>query len=121
MTQIKNFEELKCWQKARELVRIIYLNSKNGELSKDFDLRSQLRRAAISTMNNIAEGFARISKKDFIKFLDYSTSSAKEIKSMLYVLEDLNYVNEETLSEIRLLTNDTHNLTIGLIKYLRKK
>ncbi len=121
MTKIERFEDLHCWQKARELVRRIYVITGGGELSKDYDLKSQLRRVAISTMNNIAEGFSRFSKKDFARFLDYTTGSAREIKSMLYVVEDLNYTNREALNELRLLTEDTHNLALGLIRHLRRK
>ncbi|MCX6292419.1 MAG: four helix bundle protein [Bacteroidetes bacterium] len=121
MAEIKHFEELHYWQKSRVLVQRIYYISKEGELSKDYDLKSQLRRAALSTMNNIAEGFSRFSKKDFIKFLDYTVGSSAEIKSMLYVLEDLNYVHPKIIDELRILTDDTHNLTSGLIRYLRKK
>ena len=121
MTKVERFEDLLCWQKSRELVRRIYLISAKGELAKDYDLKSQLRRAAISTMNNIAEGFCRFSKRDFIKFLDYTTASAGEIKSMLYVLEDLKYEKPEVIDELRLIANDTYNLTSGLIRYLAKE
>jgi len=120
MTKIERFEDLLCWQKSRELVHKVYSITAKGELSKDYDLKSQLRRASVSTMNNIAEGFSRFSKKDFIKFLDYTSASAGEIRSMSYILEDLNYEREEVLKELRLLIKETHNLTLGLIRYLAK-
>jgi four helix bundle protein len=68
------------------------MTSDSGKLSKDFDLRSQLRRAAVSSMNNIAEGFGRFSDAEFIHFLDVSQSSTGEVKSLTYCLEDLNYI-----------------------------
>jgi len=121
MSNLKKFEDLKCWQAARELVKTAYLLSNTGELKNDRDTKSQFRRAALSTMNNIAEGFGRFSDKEFIKFLDYAQSSAREVKSMLYVFEDLSYLKED---EIRLLhekTDATMALTLGFIRYLRKK
>jgi four helix bundle protein len=86
MAKVERFEDLKCWQDARVLVKEIYLLSERGRLAKDFDTRRQLRRAALSVMNNIAEGFGRFSNKEFIRFLDMSNNSAAEVKSILYVL-----------------------------------
>ncbi|MDB4728023.1 four helix bundle protein [Saprospiraceae bacterium] len=92
MAKITRFEELTCWKASRELVKLVYKLSSTGNLARDFDTKSQLRRAALSMMNNIAEGFARFSKKEFIRFLDISQSSGAEVKSMIYVLEDLEYL-----------------------------
>ena len=72
MAKVEKFEDLHCWQAARELVKMIYQLCEQEKLSKDFDIRSQLRRAALSTMNNIAEGFGRSSNKEFIRFLEMS-------------------------------------------------
>lgn len=72
MSKITNFEELNCWKSARELVNIVYKVSSVGVLSKDFDTKSQIRRAALSSMNNIEEGFARYYKKDSIRFYDFA-------------------------------------------------
>ena len=121
MAKVERFEDLLCWQKSRELVKTIYQISSSGELSRDFDLRAQFRRAGLSTMNNIAEGFSRFSRKEFIRFLDYSSSSCGEIKSMIYVLEDLNYVKKEELVKLQALVDDTRNLTLGFIRYLVKQ
>ncbi len=98
--KITRFEELECWQAARELVKKAYEVSQEGRLSKDFDARSQFRRAAVSVMNNIAEGFARYRDKQFIFFLDVSQSSAAEVKSMLYLLEDLQYLEKEAIQDL---------------------
>ena len=83
MTKITRFEDLICWQKAKSLVNLIYRLTKEGPFSKDYPLRDQIRRAAISSMTNIAEGFSRFHKKDFIRFLDISQSSIEEVKSLL--------------------------------------
>ena len=119
MSTIKRFEDLRCWQAARQLVKLVYSVSRSGELAKDFGTRDQFRREALATMNNIAEGFARFGKKDFIRFLDISQSSAIEIQSMLYVLSDLEYMSQAKIDEIRLKSEEAKNLTLAFIKYLR--
>lgn len=119
MSKVQRFEDLKCWQAARLLVKEIFLACDEGKLAKDFDTKGQLKRAALATMNNIAEGFGRFSKKDFVRFLDFSQSSAQEVLSMLYVLSDLNYLTEEKIMLLRQLAEDTRNPTLALIKYLR--
>ncbi|CAN5373619.1 hypothetical protein BH09BAC3_BH09BAC3_12960 [soil metagenome] len=87
---VTKFEDLDCWKKSRELVSLVYSLSDTGKFSKDYALKDQVRRAAISTMNNIAEGFGRNGNKEFIRFLDISQSSSIEVMSITYVLEDLN-------------------------------
>ncbi len=119
MSTITRFEDLKCWQAARELVKMVYLVSKTGELAMDFGAKDQIRRAALSSMNNIAEGFGRFGRKDFIKFLAISQSSTLEVQSMLYVLSDLEYLNEEKITEIRSKSEETKNLTLAFIRYLK--
>jgi four helix bundle protein len=121
MSKIQKFEDLICWQESRSIVKDVFILCQKGELVKDFDTKSQLKRAALSTMNNIAEGFARYHKKEFIRFLDFSQSSAAEVKSMLYVLEDLKYINDEQVLSFHERTDKVRNLTLGLIRYLDKK
>ena len=121
MAKVEKFEDLHCWQAARELVRMIYQLCEQGKLSKDFDTRSQLRRAALSTMNNIAEGFGRSSNREFIRFLEMSQSSSMEVRSMTYVLSDLQYLDENQIKEIQESAEKTKSLTLGLIRYLRSK
>ncbi len=121
MSKITRFENLECWKAARELVKLVYQISNQGSFSKDYDLKSQMRRAAISSMNNIAEGFGRKSNKEFVRFLDISQSSAAEVKSMVYLCEDLNYAEKHQLDELHTKTDKTRNLTLGLIRYLTKK
>lgn len=121
MSKVTRFEDLKCWQASRELVKQIYLVCENGKFVKDYDTKSQLRRAALSSMNNIAEGFGKFSNKEFIRYLDTAQSSALEVKSILYVLLDMNYLMEEQIDELHLLVDKTRSLTLALIKYLRRR
>src|ERR1043165_6354851 len=121
MAKVEKFEELKCWQKSRELVKSIYQVSDKGRLKVDFDLKSQIRRAAVSSMNNIAEGFSRYSEKEFMRFLNISCSSCGEVKSMLYVLEDLEYATGDEIKKLHMLTDETKKLTLALLKYLSNK
>ena len=120
MSKVIRFEDLKCWQAARALVKEVFLVCDEGKLAKDFDTKSQLKKAALGSMNNIAEGFGRFSRKDFIRFLDISQSSVLEVQSMLYVLEDLAYLSSDKIQLLRLKSEETKNLTLGFIKYLRK-
>lgn len=119
--KINRFEDLKCWQEARNLVRMIYQLSENGKLSKDFGTRDQWRRASLSVMNNITEGFARYNIKEFIKFLNYSQSSAAEVKSIVYILDDLNYLGKPDIEDLHNQTDKVRNMTLGFIKYLKNK
>ncbi len=121
MSKVERFEDLICWQKSRQLVNLVYMVSDKGKFKTDFDLKSQFRRAAVSSMNNIAEGFSRYSQKEFIRFLDISSSSSGEVKSMLYLLEDLEYVSAEELERLHLSIDETKKLTLALLKYLVNK
>ncbi len=91
----KTFEELKVWQDAREFVRMIYELTSSDRLKKDYGFKDQLQRAAISIMNNISEGFERDNTKELIRFLKYAKGSAGEVRSMLYVALDLNYITKD--------------------------
>jgi four helix bundle protein len=121
MNKIQKFEDLKCWQAARGMVKEVYEISETGKLAKDFDTKSQIKRAALSSMNNIAEGFGRYSNKDFIRFLNTAQSSVQEVQSILYVLTDLDYVDPDRIQRIRLQADESKNLILGFIKYLNTK
>lgn len=121
MGKIERFEDLHCWQEARKLVKEIYLICEDGKLAKGFDTRSQIRRAALSVMNNIAEGFGKHSTKHFIHYLDIAHNSASEVKSILYVLQDLDYLDNTKVSQLQEKSEQVKALILGLIKYLVKK
>ena len=115
------FKDLKCWGLARELVRLVYSACEAWKLAKDFETKSQIKRTALSSMNNIAEGFGRYNNKEFIRFLDFSQSSSIEVKSITYALEDMNYLPSERIIAIRDKAKETKNSTLAFIKYLKNK
>ena len=121
MAKVTKFEDLKCWQLARELVMLVFQACEEGKLAKDFETRGQIKRAALSVMNNIAEGFGRFGNKDFIRFLDISQSSAIEVKSITYALEDMNYLSQTRINLIREKAEETKNTTLAFIRYLRTR
>lgn len=95
MPLIKRFEDIKAWQEARTLPHQIYRLTGVGAVAKDFGLRDQIRRAAVSAMANIAEGFDCDSKNEFARFLEIARRSVVEVQSLLYVALDVGYINEE--------------------------
>lgn len=121
MSKVDRFEDLDCWKKSRELVNLIFDICENQMKNKDFSTQDQIKRAALSTMNNIAEGFGRYSNKEFIRFLEYSSSSSMEVRSMLYILFDRKYIDQIEFEKSYQLTNDLTNITLGLIRYLKTK
>jgi len=120
MATIKRFEELECWMEARSFVKIVYRLTKSNSFKKDFELVSQIRRSAVSSMANTAEGFHRSSSKDFMKFLDYSRSSIAETISHAYVALDQNYISEEEMNELKQSGNYVWKKINGLISYLKR-
>jgi four helix bundle protein len=121
MGKITSFEELECWKAARVLTKNVFLVSQTGQLSKDWHTRDQLRRASVSIMNNIAEGFARFSNPDTLRFLDMAKASGNEVKSMLFLLDDIHYLPMETINLLQKQTDDVLNLTGGYIRYLQRR
>jgi four helix bundle protein len=119
MPSITRFEEIIAWQKARMLVREVYLVCAGDRLSKDFGLKGQICRAAVSAMTNIAEGFGRKTDGDFAHFLDVARGSALEVESLLYVARDLEYIQESEFERIYNLSEETVSLISGLTSYLR--
>ena len=93
--KVKRFEDLQVWQDARMFVKSIYELTSLDNFKKDFGLKDQIQRAAVSIMNNISEGFERDNNKEFRKFLGYSKGSAGEVRSMLYIALDLKYISKE--------------------------
>ncbi|MFO0453968.1 MAG: four helix bundle protein, partial [Pseudomonadota bacterium] len=98
--KIETFEDLRVWQKGINLVKQIYLLTQEGQLSKDFGLRDQLRRASVSIPTNIAEGFERASRKEYVNFLNIAKGSAGEVRSLLRVALEVGYLDQETYSQL---------------------
>jgi four helix bundle protein len=121
MASIKRFEDIIGWQKARELVRGIYMICNETGLRKDFGLRDQLCRASVSAMSNIAEGFARNTDKDFARFLDQARGSCGEVQSLLYVAQDVGYLPTEGFQRLYKLADETTSIIAGFSSYLRNR
>jgi four helix bundle protein len=118
MATIQRFEDLEIWQLARELAKEIFILSKTGMLSKDFALKDQMNRSAGSIMDNIAEGFGRSSRLEFIQFLSIAAGSAAELQSQIYRCYDKEYMNEASFNDLAEKTNAIYKKTNGFIKYL---
>jgi four helix bundle protein len=95
---MESFEDLRVWQSGIELVKAVYLLMKDGELNKDFGLRGQLRRAAVSVPTNIAEGFERSSRKEYLRFLNIAKGSAGEVRSLLRVALEIGYPTKRAMT-----------------------
>lgn len=119
MEKAESFEDLIVWQKARELTKRIYELTKGKEFSKDFSLVDQLRRAAVSVLSNIAEGFERGSNVEFIQFLYMAKGSCGEVRAQLYVARDQGYVNAEEFDSIRGLARQVGGMLGNFIEYLK--
>lgn len=116
---IKSFEEMNVWKDSREFVNSIYTLTASAAFKKDYGLKDQIQRAAVSIMNNIAEGYERDSSREFIKFLGYSKGSAGEVRSMLYVAFDLGYISETEFENNYNSAVSIIKQTANFIKYLK--
>jgi len=116
---IKRFEDIHAWQAARELCKAVYRVTGNGEFRRDFGLVDQARRAAVSIMANIAEGFDSSSNSEFIQFLYYALRSASELQSHFYVALDQSYVVESQFAEIYEETSKAKGMIFRFVDYLR--
>ncbi len=94
MPTIKHFEEIEAWQTARELTNLVYALTNQEQFARDFGLKDQIRRAAVSVMSNIAEGFESQTQSQFIRYLGIAKASAGEVRSQLYVARDQSYISE---------------------------
>lgn len=120
MATAQQFEDLHVWQDARVLVQDIYAASKQRDFYRDIGLREQIRRAATSTMSNIAEGFERGTRKEFIQFLNIAKGSVGEVRSQLYVTLDQKYLTESRFNELKLLAVALSRRIAAFISYLDK-
>lgn len=114
MTKVNRFEDLIAWQKARELCRRVYETTRTGPLARDFGLRGQIQRAAVSVMSNIAEGFDRHRLTEFHQFLSIAKASCAEVRSILYVLVDTGYIEEDQFTELRDMAEEVTRIVRAL-------
>lgn len=121
MATIRRFEDIIAWQKARILTREIYDLSKQGQFAKDFGLTDQLRRASVSIMSNIAEGFDRESSAEFARFLSIAKGSCAEVRSQLYIALDVGYLTQAEFDRLVDLAIEVSKLISGLYKSVKFK
>ena len=118
MARLERFEDVDAWKVARELTKLIYQVTAAGEFARDFGLRDQIRRAAVSVMSNIAEGFERSGDKEFRQFLSLAKGSAGEVKAQLYVALDARFLSQEQFDQLYSLATETGRLIGGFMRYL---
>ncbi len=121
MAMIQRFEDLLCWQKARQLTNAVYDLTDCPAFAKDFQLRNQIRDAAGSSMHNIAEGFDSGTPGEFIRFLKIARRSASEVQSELYLALDRQYIDQNRLDHAYGLATETKRLINGMITHLRQR
>ena len=112
--RIERFEDFLAWQKARALTARIYQVSGEGRFERDYGLKDQMRRAAVSVMSNIAEGFERGRPSEFHQFLSMAKSSCAELRSQLYVALDVGYLSQDTFSNLLSQAEEVGRLVGGL-------
>ena len=118
--RVRSFQDLDAWKLGRELAREIYSESSMGNFSKDFGLKDQVRRSAVSIVSNIAEGFERNGDKQFIQYLYMAKGSIGELRTQLCIASDLNYLTEESFQRLWNMATRTGEVISGLIRYLKK-
>ncbi|UCG41756.1 MAG: four helix bundle protein [candidate division WOR-3 bacterium] len=119
MGTFKSFDEIDAWEKARELARQVYDVTAKGAFARDYPLRDQIRRASVSIMSNIAEGFGRGGTREFVQFLSVALGSVNEVCSQLYVALDQGYIDDREFKQLTSLAHESANLIGGLVRYLR--
>jgi len=119
MSSVKRFEDLVCWQKARELVKAIYNLTRKPSFSRDLSLKDQIQRAGVSIMSNLAEGFERGTKDEFLYFLYIAKGSAGEVRTQLYIAQDLGYISGKEFNFLNSLTQKVSSLIYRLIESLK--
>jgi four helix bundle protein len=114
MSKVERFEDLIAWQKARELTRAVCQVTRQGPFVKDFGLAGQLRRAAVSIMSDIAEGFDRGGRAEFHQFLSTATGSCAETRSLLFVALDADYLDQPTFDRLLARAEEVARIVSGL-------
>ena len=119
MATIRRFEDIEAWKKGRALRKAIYRLTNRGECAKDYALKDQIRRAAISVSSNIAEGFERGGNREFLQFLSNAKGSCGEVRDQLYVALDECYVSEMEFNSLQEACLEVGRLIAGFMHYLR--
>jgi four helix bundle protein len=119
MARIERFEDIEGWRLARRATNLIYDLTVTEPFCKDYALVNQIRRACISVMSNIAEGFERGGNKEFLSFLAIAKGSCGEVRSQLYIALDRHYVDEAGFNSLAAILVETSKTISGLMKYLQ--
>jgi four helix bundle protein len=119
MASVRKFEDLDVWKKSRNLVKAIYIVTRNPEFSGDWMLINHLRKTAISIISNISEGFERDGNREFINFLSIAKGSCGELRCQLYIAYDQDYIEENQFRELANLAAEISKSLKGLITYLQ--
>jgi four helix bundle protein len=119
--KVERFEELIAWQKARVLTRDVYKATGTGDFSRDFGLKDQIRRAAVSIMSNIAEGFERGRPSEFHQFLSIAKASCAELRAQLYVALDADYITDDLFHELMIKAMEVGRIIGGLRSAVGRK
>ena len=120
MAVVRRFEDLEVWIAAKDASVMIYKITENESLRKDFGLKDQIRRASISVISNIAEGFERNGNKEFIQFLSIAKGSAGEVRAQLYIIKELNFINEEEFVLLYEKVTQVSKMLSGFINYIKQ-
>jgi len=120
MAKITKFEDIESWKRARRFTNEIYKITGAGKFARDFGLRDQIRRAAVSVLSNIAEGFERGGDNEFLQFLSMAKASCGEARAQLYIALDQNYISATDFNALSNSANEVSQLIAGLMKYLRQ-
>ena len=121
MSTAKRFEELEVWQRAKELTNLIYRLSSAGSFARDFGLRDQMRRAAVSIMSNIAEGFESQTQALFTQYLNRAKGSSGELRAQLYVALEQEYITSDEFQSAFSLAEVCSKQLASLIRYLESQ
>jgi four helix bundle protein len=119
MAKIVRFEDMKAWQRARELTAQIYVACRLGALAKDFGLRNQMRRSAVSICSNLAEGFARGGDREFIPFLSQAKGSCGELRWQLHHAWDVGHLSQDEFDSLRISTEEISAMFSSLMSHLK--
>jgi four helix bundle protein len=120
MAKIKKFEDIESWKRARSFAKSIYEVTASGKFAHDFGLKDQIRRASVSILSNIAEGFERGGDKEFLQFLALAKGSSGEARAQLYVAFDQEYISIAQFEMLTSAATEVSQLISGFMKYLRE-
>jgi four helix bundle protein len=118
MATISRFEDIEAWKTARELTRMVYAFTEQEPFAKDFGLKNQIQRAAVSIMSNIAEGFESRTQAQFLEYLGLAKASAGEVRCQLYIAMDLSYLTQEQFKQVFELADKSSRQIARFMNYL---